>query len=115
MLDVVENDELILFIEQNQMMGKGLGFVDVNIDPSIEYSDPFKRGIGKAAEPIFTFFDFVVQLGQRSSVFIHRFFQSLGIDNDKTHRNKYVADGYGNDAQTVYDACYHEILDDLLR
>ena len=31
MLDVVEHEELLLFIEYNQMMGKGLGFVDVHL------------------------------------------------------------------------------------
>ena len=31
MLDVVEHEELLLFIEHNQMMGKGLGFVDVHL------------------------------------------------------------------------------------
>jgi predicted nucleic acid-binding protein len=31
MLDVVEQEELLLFIEHNQMMGKGLGFVDVHL------------------------------------------------------------------------------------
>lgn len=31
MLEVVEHEELLLFIEHNKMMGKGLGFVDVNL------------------------------------------------------------------------------------
>lgn len=31
MLDVVEHEELLLFIEYNQMMGKGLGFVDIHL------------------------------------------------------------------------------------
>jgi hypothetical protein len=31
MLDTVMHEELLLFIEQNQMMGKGLGFVDVHL------------------------------------------------------------------------------------
>ncbi len=31
MLDVVEHEELLVFIEHNQMMGKGLGFVDVHL------------------------------------------------------------------------------------
>ena len=30
-LDVVEQEELLLFIEKNKMMGIGLGFVDVNL------------------------------------------------------------------------------------
>jgi len=30
-LDVVEHEELLLFIEHSQMMGKGLGFVDVHL------------------------------------------------------------------------------------
>ena len=30
-LDVVENEELLQFIEQNKMMGTGLGFVDVHL------------------------------------------------------------------------------------
>lgn len=30
-LDVIEHEELLLFIEHNQMMGKGLGFVDVHL------------------------------------------------------------------------------------
>ena len=30
-LDTVENDELLLFLEHNQMMGKGLGLVDVHL------------------------------------------------------------------------------------
>lgn len=29
--DVVEHEELLAFIENNQLMGKGLGFVDVNL------------------------------------------------------------------------------------
>jgi predicted nucleic acid-binding protein len=31
MLDVVEHEELLLFIEHNKMMGTGLGFVDVHL------------------------------------------------------------------------------------
>ncbi|HEC02756.1 MAG TPA: type II toxin-antitoxin system VapC family toxin [Phycisphaerales bacterium] len=31
MLNVVEHEELLLFIEKNQVMGKGLGFVDVHL------------------------------------------------------------------------------------
>lgn len=31
MLDVIEHEELLVFIEHNQMMGKGLGFVDVHL------------------------------------------------------------------------------------
>ena len=31
MLDIIEHEELLLFIEQNQIMGKGLGFVDVHL------------------------------------------------------------------------------------
>jgi predicted nucleic acid-binding protein len=31
MLDVVENEELLLFIEHKKMMGTGLGFVDVHL------------------------------------------------------------------------------------
>ncbi|OHB77508.1 MAG: ribonuclease [Planctomycetes bacterium RBG_16_55_9] len=31
MLDVVEQEELLLFIEQNHLMGIGLGFVDVHL------------------------------------------------------------------------------------
>ena len=31
MLDVIEHEELLLFIEHNQMMGIGLGFVDVHL------------------------------------------------------------------------------------
>ena len=31
MLDTVEHEELLIFIEQKQMMGKGLGFVDVHL------------------------------------------------------------------------------------
>ena len=30
-LDVVEQDELLLFIEHHKIMGKGLGFVDVHL------------------------------------------------------------------------------------
>ena len=30
-LDVVEHEELLLFIEHNKMMGTGLGFVDVHL------------------------------------------------------------------------------------
>jgi predicted nucleic acid-binding protein len=31
MLDIVEHEELLLFIEHNKMMGTGLGFVDVHL------------------------------------------------------------------------------------
>lgn len=31
MLDVIEHEESLIFIEHNQMMGKGLGFVDVHL------------------------------------------------------------------------------------
>ncbi len=31
LLDVIEHEELLLFIEHNQVMGKGLGFVDVHL------------------------------------------------------------------------------------
>jgi hypothetical protein len=31
MLDVVEHEELLLFIEHNKLMGTGLGFVDVHL------------------------------------------------------------------------------------
>ena len=31
MLDAVEHEELLLFIEHNQIMGTGLGFVDVHL------------------------------------------------------------------------------------
>ena len=31
MLDVVENEELLVFIENNQIMGTGIGFVDVHL------------------------------------------------------------------------------------
>ena len=31
MLDVVEHEELLLFIEHNKMMGTGIGFVDVHL------------------------------------------------------------------------------------
>ncbi len=31
MLDVIEQEELLLFIEHNRMMGIGLGFVDVHL------------------------------------------------------------------------------------
>ena len=31
MLDSVEHDELLVFIEENKLMGKGLGFVDVHL------------------------------------------------------------------------------------
>jgi predicted nucleic acid-binding protein len=31
MLDAVEHEELLIFIEHNKMMGKGLGFVDVHL------------------------------------------------------------------------------------
>ena len=31
MLDAVEHEELLLFIEHNKMMGTGLGFVDVHL------------------------------------------------------------------------------------
>jgi predicted nucleic acid-binding protein len=31
MLDVVEHEELLLFIEHNKMMGTGLGFVDAHL------------------------------------------------------------------------------------
>ncbi len=31
MLDVIEHEELLLFIESNNMMGAGLGFVDVHL------------------------------------------------------------------------------------
>ena len=31
MLDVVENEELLLFIENNKMMGSGIGFIDVHL------------------------------------------------------------------------------------
>ena len=31
MLDAVEHEELLLFIEHNKMMGAGLGFVDVHL------------------------------------------------------------------------------------
>lgn len=31
MLDVVEHEEFLLFIDRNQLMGKGLGFVDVHL------------------------------------------------------------------------------------
>lgn len=31
MLDVVQHEELLLFIEHNKMMGKGLGLVDVHL------------------------------------------------------------------------------------
>ena len=31
MLDLVEHEELLLFIEHNKMMGSGLGFVDVHL------------------------------------------------------------------------------------
>lgn len=30
-VDVVEHEELLLFIEHNRLMGKGLGFVDVHL------------------------------------------------------------------------------------
>lgn len=30
-LDVVEHDELVVFIENNELMGKGLGLVDVHL------------------------------------------------------------------------------------
>ena len=31
MLDVVEHEELLLFLEHNELMGKGLGFVDIHL------------------------------------------------------------------------------------
>ncbi len=31
MVDVVEHEELLVFIERHQLMGKGLGFVDVHL------------------------------------------------------------------------------------
>jgi hypothetical protein len=31
MLDVVEHEELLLFIERNKMMGTGLGLVDIHL------------------------------------------------------------------------------------
>ncbi len=31
MLDAVEHEELLLFIEHNKMIGRGLGFVDVHL------------------------------------------------------------------------------------
>lgn len=39
LLEEVEHDELLLFIEHNQLMGTGLGFVDVHLMASAVLSD----------------------------------------------------------------------------
>ncbi len=39
MLDTVEQEELLVFIEQSQMMGTGLGFVDMHLIASAVLAD----------------------------------------------------------------------------